>query len=254
MEEAIKEIQQQVKEAKITGFPLDLADFESIDSFVSNVEKLKVPIHFLVNNAGVMATPKRTTKQGHEYQFGINHIGHFRLTMKLLPILISSVSEKEPGRIVHLSSAGHQIGTKKINFEDINWENEGAYGPWYAYGQSKLANIVFSNDLDRRLVENKIPIRSFALHPGGISTELGRDMDGFTSSVMNVLAIPFFKSIPQGAATTVYAVTHPELNEKGGLYLEDCNISKALDYAYDVEEQKKLYDYSVKEAGVSFPK
>jgi len=184
-----------------------------------------------------MGTPKRKTKDGYEYQFGINHLGHFRLTNLLLPLMIKTEGER---RIVCVSSMAHTMGTQEINFDDIFWEK--SYSPWSSYGQSKLANIMFAKELNRKLLEDKIPITVNSLHPGVIPTELMRD-NPIKGSILYTLGYLFMKSIPQGAATTVFAATAPELKDKGGLYLSDCNISSAIPYSDNKEEQKKIMGF-----------
>eukprot|EP01080_Neovahlkampfia_damariscottae_P011336 gene11336-4504_t len=253
MEVAIKELQEKNSTLKLQGIPLDLGDSKSIDDFVAQFEKMKLPLHILINNAGVMAVPKRwTTKDGFEYQIGINHFGHFRLTMKLLPIMVKTVKEEnlDEARIVNVSSFAHTFGTKKINYEDLHWEK--SYDAWGSYAQSKLSNILFSKELNRKLQNLKIPISVFSLHPGTIHTELGRDMN--YSSLFYTLGGAFMKSIPQGAATSVYAAIHPEIKGNGGLYFSDCYVAKPIPFAEDENEQKKFFERSEKETGVEFPK
>ena len=254
MDSAIKEITDLHKDAKITGIPLDLGDVSTIDSFVESFEKLNLPLHILINNAGVMATKdRRTTKDGFEYQFGINHLGHFRLTMKLLKIIAkTSKDENCECRIVNLASSAHTMGSKKINFDDIQFEKKGAYKPWSVYGQSKLSNIMFSNELTKRLSADKVNITVNSLHPGVIATELSRDLDT-TSSLMWSLGKGFMKSIPQGAATTIYCATSPELNGKGGLYFSDCNIASPIPYVNNEEALRHLFEVSIKLTGIDYP-
>jgi len=142
------------------------------------------------------------------------------------------------------------MGTGKINFEDIYWEK--TYSEWSSYGQSKLANIMFAKELNRKLLEDKIPITVNSLHPGVIPTELMRD-NPIKGSILYTLGYLFMKSIPQGAATTVFAATAPELKDKGGLFLEDCGISSAIEYSDDKNELKKLWEFSEKATGVTYP-
>ena len=128
---AQEEISKTLKDStKLHLFSLDLGDFESIENFVSEVKKLNLDLHVIINNAGVMATPQRKTKDGFEYQFGINHYGHFKLNLLLIPLMYSTAKKEKDyeGRIVCLSSSLHSGGTGKINFDDIHWEKEGSYG------------------------------------------------------------------------------------------------------------------------------
>jgi len=176
------------KKAKIQGLALDLGDFNSIDNCVKEFLKLDLPLHILINNAGVMATPEWKTKDGLEYQIGINHFGHFRLTNLLLPKMKETAEKSGEGRIVNVSSEAHTMGSKTLDFDDINLRNYNSYGTWKAYGQSKLANIIFSNELNLRLKNDKIPITACSLHPGVIQTELLRSYD---SSVLKFLFFGF---------------------------------------------------------------
>jgi WW domain-containing oxidoreductase len=124
---AKEEIEKETNE-KVHLIPLDLGEFSTIETFVDDFKKLNLPLHILINNAGVMATPQRKTKDGFEYQFGINHYGHFKLTMELLPMMVETAKKGDfEGRIVVLSSMAHKSGTQKINFDDIHWTKPGSY-------------------------------------------------------------------------------------------------------------------------------
>ncbi|MEN3975566.1 SDR family NAD(P)-dependent oxidoreductase [Emcibacter sp. SYSU 3D8] len=182
------------------------------------------PLHLLVNNAGVMACPLTRTAEGWEMQFATNHLGHFLLTNLLAPALKAGA----PGRIVNLSSAGHRFAD--VNFVDPHF-NHRDYDKWSSYGQSKTANVLFSVELTRRLAPYGITAN--AVHPGGIQTELGRhltdsDIEALMARVKtNAGSGEFkFKTIPAGAATSVWAATSPELEGRGGLYLEDCHVGE----------------------------
>jgi len=175
--------------------------------------------------------------------------------MKLLPLMVETSKKDGEGRIINVSSEGHKMGSQKIMFNDVFMEKEEVYEPFKSYGQSKLANIMFSNELNRRMEDLNIPIFVNSLHPGVIATELGRDM-GYNETLMSVvmgIGSIFMKSIPQGAATSVYGCVHSDLKGKGGLYLHDCNISESIPYSKDKDEQKKLFDFSEKVTGVNFP-
>eukprot|EP01080_Neovahlkampfia_damariscottae_P007433 gene7433-11756_t len=252
LKDAKSYIEKNVQDAKIDYIPIDLGSSESINNFVEKFKKMNLPLHYLINNAGVMMNPTReTTKDGFEYQIGINHLGHFKLTMLLLPIMKKSDGER---RIVVLSSDAHKFGSQKINFDDFLWEN--SYNRLGSYGQSKLANILFSNELNDLLKSDSIPITVNSLHPGVIpGTELTRDFP-WIIRIGSFLFLPFLqlfmKSVEQGAATTIFAVVSKELQDKGGLYLENSHISKAIDYAYNKEEAKKLWKLSEELTGVSY--
>ena len=195
---------------------LDLADLRSVEAFAEH--EAGVPLHLLINNAGVMACPLMHTAQGFEMQLGVNHIGHFHLTAKLLPALKAA----DGARVVNVSSTGHHWSA--FDFADPNFERR-PYDPLVAYGQSKTANVLFSVELDRR--HQTDGVRAFALMPGGIRTSLGRHI---TDDIRRRLGIDpanateiRWKTVEQGSATTIWAALGGELDGKGGLYLEDCN-------------------------------
>ncbi len=185
---------------------LDLASLESVREFASG---LTGPVDILVNNAGVMATPKATTADGFELQFGTNHLGHFALTGLLLPNLHEAVAP----RVVTLSSLAHKRG--RIDFDDL--QSERKYRRWGAYGQSKIANLYFMVELDRRVRAAGWDLISVAAHPGLAGTNLIAGMQ--TPAVLDVFA-GFFRLLGQsdaaGALPTLYAATSPEV--RGGDY------------------------------------
>jgi NAD(P)-dependent dehydrogenase (short-subunit alcohol dehydrogenase family) len=213
-------------------------------------------LHLLLNNAGVMACPLERTAEGWEMQFATNHIGHFLFTCLLAPILRAAA----PARIVNVSSAGHRFSG--IVFDDIHYENR-PYDKWEAYGQSKTANVLFSVELDRRLGADGV--HAYAIHPGMIMTELARHMSQDDLKELGrrrPAGVKLeFKSIPAGAATSAYAATAPELEGRGGLYLEDCHVAGqktpdsntgVSDYALDPEAARRLWTVSEGALGESF--
>jgi len=185
--------------------PLDLGSFASIKNFVSEFHEKNLPLHILINNAGVMATPERTTEDGLEYQMGINHFGHFLLTY----LLLDDIKKSAPARIVNVSSMAHRNG--KISFENIHLQN-GEYGSWKAYGQSKLANILFTKALARKFEEEGVNVTANSLHPGVIATDLFRDMAWAAPFISFAANLNICKDIPRGAATTIFVATSPDLD------------------------------------------
>ncbi len=181
---------------------LDLADLASVRAFA---EGLDGNIDVLVNNAGVMATPHRTTADGFELQLGTNHLGHFALTGLLLPRI--------QDRVVTISSPGHRIG--RINFDDL--QSERSYRRWSAYGQSKLANLLFMYELQRRLDAAGSPLRSVGAHPGYAATNLQSHTESIQDRIMALGNRIFAQSGEQGAWPTLYAATTPDL--PGGSYV-----------------------------------
>lgn len=201
---------------------LDLADLASVRRFADDWLARGEPLHVLINNAGIMACPLARTAQGYESQFATNHLGHFALTRALLPALLKS----EAPRVVALSSSGHRLSP--VVFDDIHFERRD-YNKWKAYGQAKTANALMALHLDT--LHAKDGLTANAVHPGGIKTGLSRyitreEMEamGWVKPGADPKAIPpGFKTPEQGAATSVWAATAPELQGHGGLYLEDCN-------------------------------
>ena len=236
---------------------LELGSLPSIRAFAAATLARHRAIHLLLNNAGVMACPLARTEQGFELQFGTNHLGHFLLTGLLAPALRAGA----PARVVCVSSSGHRFGP--VDLDDPNYERR-AYDKWGAYGQAKTANIWHAIEIDRRLQADGV--RGFALHPGGIMTELGRHLTQQDREELMARLPPEsgfkWKTVEQGAATQVWACTAPELEGRGGLYLEDCHIpgpSKDLmqqngyaPWALDAEAAARLWPLSEKLVGATF--
>ncbi|MDE2419738.1 MAG: SDR family oxidoreductase [Gammaproteobacteria bacterium] len=202
-EQALKEIRAQVPDAQIEMKILDLADLTSVKQFSSELLTTETKLDVLINNAGVMAPPLQRTKDGFEMQFGTNHLGHFALTGQLLPLLNAAPAP----RVVTVSSIVNYIG--KIQFDDPNWSK--SYSPWLAYGQSKLANLMFAQELQRRSALSGGRIQSFAAHPGYAATNLQDDM--FGGKIFNML---FAQSAESGAYPSVLAAT--SANVKAGAF------------------------------------
>ena len=195
---------------------LDLADLASIQRFAADWGD--TPLHMLINNAAIMACPLTRTPQGWEAQFATNHLGHFALTAALLPALRKGA----PSRVVALSSSGHKICG--VEFDDIHFERRD-YNKWKAYGQAKSANALMSLGLHLR--HGSDGITTNAVHPGGIMTGLQKilpieEMRALGWLKADDTPLDLFKTPEQGAATSVWAATAPELQGHGGLYLEDC--------------------------------
>jgi NAD(P)-dependent dehydrogenase (short-subunit alcohol dehydrogenase family) len=207
--------------------PLDLADPNSVDYFAQAFLDSGRPLDILINNAGIMATPLMRDSRGYEMQFATNHLGHFQLTERLWQALEAAGS----ARVVTLSSFGHRFAG--VDLDDPNFHTR-PYDKWVAYGQSKTANSLFSVELDRRGKE--VGIRAFAVHPGRIvATDLIRYMTdedrkaaGITVENGVLIASGALKTIPQGAATTVWCAISPQLDGKGGVYCADCDISELV--------------------------
>jgi NAD(P)-dependent dehydrogenase (short-subunit alcohol dehydrogenase family) len=230
--------------ANVTIDELDLGTPSTIDAFAARFGDR--PLQLLVNNAGIMAAPLSRDSRGLESQLAVNHVGHFRLFARLLPALQSA----RGARVVALSSRGHVRSA--FDFEDPNFEHR-PYDKMIAYGQSKTANVLFAVEVDRRYQSDGI--RAFALHPGAIlDTDLARNYDPeeLKLVVERARRIGSFKTIEQGAATTVWCATSAQLEGLGGVYCENCDIARVKTegddgvrpYAIDPEIAERLWAWS----------
>ncbi|ABG96678.1 MULTISPECIES: oxidoreductase [Rhodococcus] len=204
---------------------LDLSDLASVREFAAGVESVDV----LVNNAGVMAVPQRTTADGFEMQIGTNHLGHFALTGLLL--------DKITDRVATMSSAAHQAGT--IHLDDLNWERR-KYNRWSAYGQSKLANLLFTYELQRRLSAAGSPVKAVAAHPGYASTNLQAHTESVQDKLMAVGNRIFAQSAEMGALPMLYAATAPDVI--GGSYIGPDGLFEQRGHPKVVGSNKKSRD------------
>ena len=200
--------------AKVEVMELDLSNLASVRGFADAFHLAHPALHVLCNNAGVMAIPYRTTADGFEMQFGTNHLGHFALTGLLLDRLLAT----EGGRVVNVSSGGHRMGS--IRFDDLQWQK--GYRKWFAYAQSKLANLLFTFELQRRADASGAKLLSVAAHPGYAATNLqaaGPRMQGSSmmESLFSVGNSLFAQSAAMGALPTEYAAVAPDVH--GGDYI-----------------------------------
>ncbi|WP_458118670.1 SDR family NAD(P)-dependent oxidoreductase [Paenibacillus sp. Z6-24] len=234
---------------------MDLSDLDSVRAFAGRLLENGRSIDLALLNAGVMACPETRVGPGWELQFATNHLGHFTLINLIWPALTAG----DGARVVATSSTGHHISP--IRWDNLNFE--GNYQKFEAYGQAKTANVLFAVELDRRGIEQGV--RAFAVHPGGILTPLQRHLPKEEMVALNWIdedgnaVNSEFKSPEQGAATQVWAATSPQLEGKGGVYCEDCDIAEmnvpdgtrsgVKDYAIDPEQAKRLWDLSVKLTG-----
>ena len=241
---ALQEIQGRSGNIHIYLEKLDLASLESVRTFADRILNSEPRLDILINNAGVMACPYTTTTEGFELQFGVNHLGHFLLTHLLLDLLKRS----SPSRIINVSSLGHRM-VSGINFIDIN--STSSYSRWGAYGQSKLANILFTRELARRLQGSGVSV--FSLHPGSVQSDLGRHT--FTANwLVSTLCYPFmwiyFKSTEQGAQTSIYCAVQEGLESESGKYFAECGLREPSAAGKNDGMAKKLWDVSVRMVGL----
>jgi NAD(P)-dependent dehydrogenase (short-subunit alcohol dehydrogenase family) len=244
---------------------LDLADLKSVRACAEVLRDSGKFLDVIIANAGVMATPFGHTADGFETQFGTNHLGHFVFVNRIAPLL------RTGGRLINLASSGHRFSN--VDLDDPHFERT-PYDPFLAYGRSKTANILFAVAFDRR--HSRRGVRAAAVHPGGIQTELGRHMgmdqlQAMVAQINRQLAAegkgPFnFKTIPQGAATSVWAGVVAPADEIGGRYCENCHVSEIVSddttisaisegvrrYALDPDNAEALWKKSEELTGESF--
>lgn len=234
---------REKSDTKIDVLHLDLGSLASVRQFVLDFKAMNLPLNILINNAGVMQCPYQQSEDGIELQFATNHIGHFLLTSLLLETMKNSaVESKIEGRIVNLTSSYHKytygegIRLNKINSQE-------GYTRLYAYGQSKLANLLHCYELARRLKEENAPIIINAVHPGYIHTNLQRHIT-ILAYIGRVVMFHLWKTPSQGAATTCYVALHPNLQGVSGKYFADCNEDTPSKFATKAELAEDLWKLS----------
>lgn len=246
---AIDELKGLVPDAEVSAEVLDLSDLDSVRAGADRLLDTGEPFDVLIANAGIMAVPFDRTAQGFELQFGTNHLGHFVLVGRLLPLML----DRGPTRVVMLSSAGHSASD--IRWEDPNFD-AGEYSKMEAYGQSKTANILHAVELDRRFAANGL--HAWSVHPGMVSTDLGRHFtrDDVADLVARARAaggeLPSPVGVEIGASTTVWAATSDEVLDHGGAYLADCAVAEARPWAVDADAARRLWALSEQLVGESF--
>jgi len=236
-EAAVAAIQERTGHEQVHLVHVDLADLDSVRSSADAILEGWDRLDVLVNNAGGLWTERQVTQQGYEQTFGVNHLGPFRLTQLLLDRLRTS----RPSRIVNVSSVGHRFA-RGMNWDDLQLER--GYDAAFAYGQSKLANILFTRELARRLPPEEVIAN--ACHPGSVRTGLGRDGD--TSGVIGVVAFgllrPFYLSPARGARTLIYLATAPEVTGQTGGYYVRCRPHRVSVPARDDDAARRLWEIS----------
>jgi NAD(P)-dependent dehydrogenase (short-subunit alcohol dehydrogenase family) len=258
-EDAADGIRAAVPDADLDVLELDLASLSSVESFAERFRERHDELHVLCNNAGVMAIPYGETAEGFETQFGVNHLGHFALTGQLLPALVDTAGET---RVVTQSSGLHERG--RIDFDDLHGRRE--YDEWDAYAQSKLANVLFAYELDRRLDDAGVDsVESLACHPGYAATNLqyrGPEQSGsrIRLAMMKVANAVVAQSAERGALPMLYAATSADVG--GGEYVGPGGfrgmrgapeVQRSSERSYDVATAERLWDASVEATGVTYP-
>jgi len=249
---AEREIRAASPNAKVQVSALDLGSLMSVRQFAEGFTSSGRQLDLLINNAGVMAPPRTTTTDGFELQFGTNHLGHFALT----GLLFDAMQRREGARIVNVSSGAHRRG--RMQFDDL--QGERSYGRWSAYSQSKLANLLFTFELQRRLEAAASPVRGVASHPGYAATNLqSAAAPKFDVAVMSIGNAILAQSAAMGALPTLYAATHPEV--EGGAFIGPDGMFELRGHpktvtasppALDIEAARRLWRTSEELTGVRF--
>ena len=250
---AAEKIKKKIPDALIEIIRLDLADLDSVQKFTKEFKEKYDRLDILVNNAGIMMVPYRKTVDGFESQVGTNHLGHFALTGLLFDILTKTAGS----RVVNVSSNGHKFGD--TDFSKFTFDKCKEYSRMNAYGRSKLANILFTYELDRRFKNASIDAISVAAHPGISNTNLANHMAGWFAPLMKLLSSFMLQSAAKGALPTIRAAVDPEV--KGGEYYGPRGKNEFRGYPVRVEssavshnekDAKKLWEISEKLTGVNF--
>jgi len=241
-EAAVAEIKRESGNEKVELMLADLSSQKSIRAFAEEFKRKHAKLHVLVNNAGVVNPERTVTPDGIESTFALNHLGYFLLTHQLLDVLKASA----PARIINLASEAQRMG--HINFEDIGGEKK--FSSFRAYSQSKLANIMFSYDLAKRLEGTGVTVN--AVHPGAVATNFGKEMKGLLGFVFKKLGRRFMRTAEQGAQTSIYLASSPEVEGVTGKYFADSKPLKSNKESYDENVRRKLWELSEKLTGVSY--
>jgi NAD(P)-dependent dehydrogenase (short-subunit alcohol dehydrogenase family) len=236
-EAAFADIKQRSGSDAVSLMTVDFASFASIRQFADDFKRAQPQLHVLVNNAGGYNATRTLTKDGFETTFGVNHLGYF-LTTKLL---LDTIKASAPARVVSVSSAAHTGG--KMNFDDLQAER--SWGGFGAYGQSKLANVIFAYELARRLEGSGVT--SNALHPGVVMTGFGHNNPGFIGGLFDVfhtIGRPFLLTADKGARTSVYLASSPDVEGVTGKYFADSREKQSNPISHDPAVARRLWEIS----------
>ena len=238
-EEALLELQKEFPE-RFNMILCNLSDSESVREAADTITREYGSVDLLINNAGVITTRRELTKDGLEMQFAVNHVGHFLLTMELLPMM------HKGSRIIQVASGAHKWGG--IHFEDLTLEKN--FRPFKAYGQSKLANVLFAEALSRRLLPYEITVN--CCHPGAVGTNMGVNREtGFGSGIMKLLK-PFFRTPEEGADTAIFLATDPSVENISGKYFYNRKPAAVSKRGKNKVLSEKLWRWSEEFTGASF--
>jgi NAD(P)-dependent dehydrogenase (short-subunit alcohol dehydrogenase family) len=238
-EEVIAEIRERTGNQSANLMLADLASQRSIRDFAREFLARGEPLHVLVNNAGVFNLKREVTADGIETVFAVNHLSYFMMTL----LLLDRIKQNVPGRIVNVASAVHGRGT--INFDDLGSERR--YRPMRVYGQSKLANILFTYELARRLEGSGVTVN--CAHPGAVATGLGANNGLLAKMLMPVIGL-FMLTPEKGAATQIYLASSPQVEGITGKYFVDCEPAQSSAESYDTSVARRLWEVSTRMTGI----
>ena len=242
---AVKEIRDRTGAgARVETIPIDLASLESVRAFVDAFGSAHARCDILLNNAGLVLRKRITTADGHETQFQVNHLSHFLLTH----LLHDTLARSAPARVVNVASAAHKGARRGLDFDDLEWERR-RYRAFSVYSATKLMNILFTRELARRWDGDGITAN--ALHPGFVASNFAKENDlGRLGNIAMPLSRPFSISIAQGAITSVYLASSPDLDGITGQYFYKCQALGPSDAALDDDAAARLWEISAKLTGV----
>ncbi|XP_053375522.1 retinol dehydrogenase 12-like [Mercenaria mercenaria] len=238
-EAVANKIRSKTRNQDVYAYELDLGRLTSVKEFVENINRREPLLHVLINNAAYMG-PRETTSDGYERNFGVNYLGHFYLTN----LLTDKLKRSAPSRVINLVSDSYTKG--KLDFDDLAMTN---YDVYKAYGRSKLAMVIFTMELHRRL--SPFIVHSFGVHPGMVCTDLLRNWPGLSGNVLRACARVFFKSPEEGCQTVVFSAVADKLRDMSGKVLENCTIYKIKNFAKEKELGTKLWIVSLQLCGLA---
>lgn len=242
-------IKQQTGNQQVDYFIADLSIMDQVRQLAQDFKAKYNQLHILVNNAGALFTNRHLTPDGYEMTFALNHLSYFLLTNLLLDTLKSTGTPNEKARIVNVSSSVHY--SAKLDFDNLNGEKR--FNGLSAYSVSKLENIIFTYELDRRLKEEGANVTANALHPGVVNTGFGKNNGGFAGlvakGVMAVMRL-FQISAEEGAKTTIYLATSPDVEGISGSYFEKCKPKKSSQESYNQDHWRRLWEISEELTGL----
>jgi retinol dehydrogenase 12 len=242
---AVAEIRRRVPGATVEHLPVDLASFASVRAFAKECTSRFDHLDALVNNAGLTVSKRTVTEDGHETQFQVNHLSHYLLTR----LLHDQLAAAPAARVVNVSSTGHTFARDGLDFDDLDWERR-RYRGFLVYCATKLANVLFTRELARRLDDTKITAN--AVHPGFVGSNFAREGDMGVAIGLVMLAVrPFAISSAKGAHTSVYLASSPDVDGITGQYFYQCKVVKPSNAALDDTAAARLWDVSAEMTGLS---